>query len=72
MFIFSTRIFYRGVPDFAADCPCGVLCRGSTTCFLYVGTPFGNLVCKDGGFVSLTYIMENNFFIVSDKGLYIS
>ena len=27
-----TRIFYRGVPGFATDCPCGVWCRGLTTC----------------------------------------
>ena len=31
----STRIFYRGVSGFATDCPCGVLCRGLTTCSLY-------------------------------------
>ena len=34
MFTFPTRIVYRGVPDFATDCPCGVWCRGSTTCML--------------------------------------
>ena len=28
MFTFPTRIFYRGVPGFATDCPCGVWCRG--------------------------------------------
>ena len=32
MFTFPTRIFYRGVPGFATDCPCGVWCRGLTTC----------------------------------------
>ena len=37
MFTFPTRIFYRGVPGFATDCPCGVWCRGLTTCLLYVG-----------------------------------
>ena len=42
MFTFPTRIFYRGVPDFATDCPCGVWCRGLTTCPLYVGPLFGN------------------------------
>ena len=28
MFTFPTSIFYRGVPGFATDCPCGVWCRG--------------------------------------------
>ena len=40
--ILSAGIFYRGVSGFATDCPCGVWCRGSTTCLLYVGPPFGN------------------------------
>ena len=44
MFTFSTRKFYRGVAGFVADCPCGVWCRGLTTCLLHVGPPFGNLV----------------------------
>ena len=44
MFTFPTTIFYRGVPGFATDCPCGVWCRGLTTCPLYVGPLFGNLV----------------------------
>ena len=30
-------MFYRGVPGFATDCPCGVWCRGLTTCLLHVG-----------------------------------
>ena len=33
-FTFSMRIFCRGVPGFATDCPCGVWCRGLTTCLL--------------------------------------
>ena len=44
MFTFPTRILYRGVPGFATDCLCGVCCRGLTTCPLYVGPLFGNLV----------------------------
>ena len=44
MFISPTRIFYRGVPGFATDCPCGVWRRGLTICPLYVGPLFGNLV----------------------------
>ena len=37
LFRFSTNIFYREVPGFATNCPCGVWCRGLTTCLLYVG-----------------------------------
>ena len=40
MFRFSTSIFYRGVQGFAADSPCGVRCRGLTSCLLYVGPLF--------------------------------
>ena len=54
MFSFSTRVFYRGVPGFATDCPCGVWWRGLTTCLLYVGPLFGNPVWNDNGFSSLT------------------
>ena len=49
---YSTWIFFRGVSGFATDCPCGVWCRGLTTCILHVGPPFGNrllnkkLVCR--------------------------
>ena len=55
MFTFPTRIFYRGVPGFATHCPCGVWCHGLTTCLLYAGPLFGNLVENDSRFVSLTY-----------------
>ena len=34
-------------PGFATDCPCGVWCRGLTTCLLYVVPLFGNLVWND-------------------------
>ena len=40
MFTFHTRISYMGVPGFAADCHCGVWCRGLTTYLLYVGPIF--------------------------------
>ena len=53
MFTVPIMIFYRGVPGFATDCPC-VWCRGLTSCPLYVGPPFGNLVKNDSRFVSLT------------------
>ena len=45
---------YHGVPGFATDCPCVLWCRGLTTCLLYVGPLFGNLVENDSRFVSLT------------------
>ena len=35
MCTFPTSIFYRWVPGFATDCPCGVWCRGLTTCLHY-------------------------------------
>ena len=56
MFRFSTGIFCKGVSGFATDCPCGVWCRGLTTCILYVGSLFGNLVWFEliVDFVSLT------------------
>ena len=38
------NIFYKGVPGFATDFPCGVWCRELTACPLYVGPLFGNLV----------------------------
>ena len=40
MFTFSTRIFYRGIPGFVTDCPCGVWFPGLTSCLLYVGPLF--------------------------------
>ena len=46
MFTFPARIFYRGVPSFAIDCPCGVWCRGLTTCLLYIGPLFANLCLR--------------------------
>ena len=40
-------IFCRGVSGFATDCPCGVWCRGLTTCLLHVGPPFGNRILNN-------------------------
>ena len=61
--IFPIRIFHKGVPGFATDCPWGVLCRGLTTCLLYVGPLFDiskqQFLCNYG-------ITENTVFIVSD------
>ena len=51
---FIYLMFYSGVPGFATDCPCGVWCRGLSTCFLSVGPLFGNLVWNDSGYVSFT------------------
>ena len=53
-FRFSTEIFYKRVPTFATDCPCGVWYHGLTTYLLYVGSLIGNLVRNDTGFVSMT------------------
>ena len=51
---YSTWIFCRGVSGFATDCPCGVWCRGLTTCLLHVGPPFGNRILNNSWAVSLT------------------
>ena len=50
----STWIFCRGVSGFATDCPCGVWCRGLTTCLLHVGPPFGNRILNNSWAVGLT------------------
>ena len=55
LFRFYTRIFYREVSCFATDWSCGVWFRGLTTCLLYVDPRFGNRVCHDSRFVSLTW-----------------
>ena len=44
---YSTWIFCRGVSGFATDFPCGVWCRGLTTCHLHVGPPFGNRILNN-------------------------
>ena len=51
---YSTWIFCRGVSGFATDCPCGVWCRGLTTCLLHVGPPFGNRILNNSWAVDLT------------------
>ena len=51
---YSTWIFRRGVSGFATDCPCGVWCRGLTTCLLHVGPPFGNRILNNSWAVGLT------------------
>ena len=51
---YSTWIFCRGVSGFATDCPCGVWCRGLTTCLLHVGPPFGNRLLKNSWAVGFT------------------
>ena len=62
---YSTWIFCRGVSGFATDCPCGVWCRGLTTCLLHVGPPFGNRILSNSWAVGLTqWIMNFIFFYV--------
>ena len=63
--IYSTRIFYRGVSGFATDCPCGVWCRGLTTCLLYVGPLFGYLLLNNSWAVGLTcWIVNSHYFFL--------
>ena len=53
-FVFSDKVFYRGVPGFATDCPCGVCWRGLTTFLLFVRPlSFGYLVFSYNRSVSL-------------------
>ena len=61
---YSTRIFYRGVSDFATDCPCGVWCRGSTTCLLYVGPLFGNRLLNNSWAVGLIQWTVNLHYVI--------
>ena len=61
---YSTWIFCRGVSGFATDCPCGVWCRGLTTCLLHVGPPFGNRILNNIWAVGLTYMIMNLIFCV--------
>ena len=51
---YSTWIFCKGVSGFATDCPCGVWCRGLTTCLLHVDPPFGNRILNNSWAVGLT------------------
>ena len=55
----STWIFCKGVSGFATDCPCGVWCRGLTTCLLHVGPPFGNRILNNSWAVGLTLWIMN-------------
>ena len=67
--IYWTIIFYRGVSGFATDCPCGVWCRGLTTCLLYVGPLFGYLLLNNSWAVGLTcWIVNSHYFFVEEEG----
>ena len=68
---YSTWTFCRGVSGFAIDCPCGVWCRGLTTCLLHVGPPFGNRILNNS---CRFYIMdyESYFFVFWHMQLYMS
>ena len=61
---YSTWIFCWGVSGFATDCPCGVWCRGLTTCLLHVGPPFGNRLLHNSWAVGLTLWIINLFLCV--------
>ena len=53
-FVLSITIFYRRVPGIVTDCPCDVWCRGLTTCLLFVGPLFENLVLNNSWSVCVT------------------
>ena len=60
---YSTWIFCRGISGLATDCPCGVWCRGLTTCLLYVGPLFGNRLLNNSWAVGLTEWIVNLHFL---------
>ena len=70
---YSTWIFCRGVSCFATDFPCGVWCRGLTTCLLHVDPPIwkSNLKKRLGCRFD---IMDNKsyLFVFRHMQLYIS
>ena len=69
---YSTWIFCRGVSGFATDCPCGVRCRGLTTCLLHVGPPFGNRILNNSWAVDLTkWIINLNFCVLTYAIMYV-
>ena len=51
---YSIWIFCREVSGVATDCPCDVWYRGSATCLLHVGPPFGNRFLNNSWAVGLT------------------
>ena len=59
---YSTSICCRGVSGSATDCPCGVWCRGLTTCLLHVGPPFGNRILNNSWAVGLAQWIIYHFF----------
>ena len=63
---YSTWIVCRGVPGFAIDCPCGVWCRGLTTCLLHVGPSFGNRLLNNSWpvFFSSTPVLKFSIDVV--------
>ena len=70
---YSTWISCGEVSGFATDCPCGVWCRGLTTCLLHVGPPFGNRILNNCWAVGLTkWMIYLNFFVFWHMQLYMS
>ena len=59
----ATQLGYSagGVSGFPTD-PWGVWCRGSTTCLLHVGPPFGNRLLNNSWAVGLTQWIVYHFF----------
>ena len=73
---YSNWISCRGVSGFATDCPCGVWCRGLTTCLLHVGPPFGNRFLNTSWAVGLTYwivylFLYHHFYILKYAIIYV-
>ena len=64
-FSYLIWIFCRGVSGFATDCPCGVWCRGLTTCVLHAGPPFGNRLLNNSWPLGFMFPSQILFLIFS-------
>ena len=54
-----------GILSFATDYPCGVWCRGLTTCLLYVGRLWGNRLLNKSWAVGLSYWTVNLHHVIN-------
>ena len=68
---YSTWMLCRGVSGFATDCPCGVWCRGLTTCLLHVCPPFGIRILNNSWAIGLKKWILNLIFLCFDICNYI-
>ena len=63
IFIYTYAYFIRVLVIGCIDCPCGVWCRGLTTCLLYVDPLFGYLLLNNSWAVGLTCWIVNSHYV---------